>query len=400
MTAVLDGIRVLDFGRFIAGPWCGALLADLGADVIRIEKVDGGEDREMYPLSDDDNTGAMFMQCNRNKKCLTLNPTKPEGRAIQDKLVATADIIIANMPPRALKQLGLDYETLKSIKPDIILVTATAFGTQGPYATKVGLDAVAQAMCGNMHMSGSPGKPVKSYSPWVDYNTAALAAFGTMAALRHRDATGEGQEVQCALLATALTVANSLLIEQQVAEADRTATENRGQIAAPSDDFKTKDGHIFATSAGQLMFERWVDLLRQDGGDEDHWLTDPRFADDAVRGEHSTEISARMQAWCSERTTEEALAALAEARIPSSPVLSPRQVLENEHVRESGMLNATDYPGVAGDVPVVSTPLRLTATPGTVRSRPPQLGEHTAELLDTLGYGADDIAALKDKRVV
>ncbi len=400
MTAVLDGIRVLDFGRFIAGPWCGALLADLGAEVIRVEKVDGGEDRDMYPLSEDDNTGAMFMQCNRNKRCLTLNPTKPEGRAIQDKLIATADIVIANMPPRALKQLGLDYDTLKAIKADIILVTATAFGTTGPYAAKVGLDAVAQAMCGNMYISGSPGNPVKSFSPWVDYNTAALAAFGTMAALRHRDATGEGQEVQGALLATALTVTNSLLIEQRVTAPDRTATQNRGQISAPSDDFKTKDGHIFATSAGQPMFERWVDAMRADGGDEDHWLTDPRFTDDAARGVHSAEISARMQAWCDERTTEQALAALAEARIPASPVLSPRQVLDNEHVQESGMLNATDYPGVAGDVPVVSTPVRLTRTPGTVRERPPQLGEHTDEVLGALGYGAGDIAALKDKRVI
>lgn len=400
MTGVLDGIRVLDFGRFIAGPWCAALLGDLGAEVIRIEKVDGGEDREIYPLSTEDNSGAMFMQCNRNKRGVTLNPTKPEGRAIQDKLVATADIVCANMPPRALKQLGLDYETLKAIKPDIILVTATAFGTTGPYATKVGLDSVAQAMCGNMHISGTPGRPVKSYSPWVDYNTAALSAFGALAALRHRDLTGEGQEVQGALLATALTTTNGLLIEQKVLEKDRQATLNRGQIAAPSDDFKTKDGHIFVTSAGQPMFERWVELMRMDGGDEDHWLTDPRFKDDAARGDHGTEVSARMQAWCDERTTEEALAALAEARIPASPVLTARQTLENEHVRESGMLAAIDYPGVDGDVPVVATPVRLTETPGTVRVRPPRLGEHTNDVLAGLGYDEAAIAALRAARIV
>lgn len=400
MTGVLDGIRVLDFGRFIAGPWCGALLADLGAEVIRIEKVDGAEDREIYPLSDDDNTGAMFMQCNRNKKCLTLNPTKPEGHAIQNKLVATADIVIANMPPRALKRLGLDYDALRTIKADIILVTATAFGATGPYAAKVGLDSVAQAMCGNMFISGSPGKPIKSFSPWVDYATASLSAFGAMAALRHRDATGEGQEVQGALLASALTTTNALLIEQHVLQADRSATRNRGQIAAPSDDFKTRDGHIFATSAGQPMFERWVDLMRADGGDENHWLTDPRFKDDAARGDNAEAISQRMREWCAKRTTDEALAALADARIPAAPILSPREALENDHIRESGMLNSTDYPGVAGNIPVASTPVRLTKTPGAVRTRPPQLGEHTDEVLDGLGYSADDIADLRARRIV
>ena len=400
MTGVLEGIRVLDFGRFIAGPWCGALLADMGAEVIRIEKVDGGEDRGMYPLGEEDITGAMFVQCNRNKQCLTLNPTKPEGRAIQDKLVATADIVIANMPPRALEQLGLDYKTLKANKEDIILVTATAFGTMGPYATKVGLDSVAQAMCGNMYISGTPGQPVKSFSPWVDYATASLSAFGAMAALRHRDATGEGQEVQGALLASALATTNALMIEQHVLETDREATLNRGQIAAPADDFKTKDGHIFVTSAGQPMFERWVELMRADGGDEDHWLTDPRFKDDVTRGYNSEAISDRMRDWCAKRTTEDALAQLAEARIPSSPVLSPRQALENEHVRESGMLRETTYPGVTKDIPIVATPVRLTKTPGEVRTRPPQLGEHTDEILGTLGYSKAKISELRTARIV
>ncbi|MBT6095833.1 MAG: CoA transferase, partial [Rhodospirillaceae bacterium] len=269
MTSVLDGIRVLDFGRFIAGPWCAALLADLGAEVIRIEKVDGGEDREIYPVSEEDGAGALFLHCNRGKRGMTLNPLKPEGREIQEKLIATADIVMANMPPRALKQLGLDYETLNSIKPDIILTTATAFGAIGPYAERVGLDSVAQAMCGNMYLSGDGDHPMKSYSPWVDYGTASNAAFGTLAALIHRNNTGEGQEVQGALLATALTVTNSALIEQQVLQTNRVATGNRGQMAAPSDTFETTDGRIFVTSAGQLHFERWVDLMREDGGDEE-----------------------------------------------------------------------------------------------------------------------------------
>lgn len=405
MTGVLDGVRVLDFGRFIAGPWCGALLGDLGAEVIRVEKVDGGEDRGLYPVSTEDGSGAMFIHCNRNKLGMTLNPTKPEGRAIQDKLIATADIVLANMPDRALKQLGLDYDTLKAIKPDIILVTATAFGTTGPYAEKVGLDSVAQAMSGNMEMSGTPGQPIKSFSPWVDYNTATYAAFGTMAALMHRTATGEGQEVQGALLATALTTTNSILIEQDLLQANRQASGNRGQLSAPSDDCKTKDGHIFVTSAGQPMFDRWAALMIEDDREqgiesEIDWLGDPRFKDDPARGTHAEFISTRLKRWCAARTTDEALAQLAEVRIPAAPVFTLQESLDNEHVRESGMLTPTPYPGTNKDAPIASTPVRMTASPGTIRARAPMLGEHTDQVLGSLGYGVDEIAALREKRVV
>ena len=148
------------------------------------------------------------------------------------------------------------------------------------------------------------------------------------------------------------------------------------------------------------MFERWVELMRADGGDEDHWLNDPRFKDDVTRGYNSEEISNRMREWCARRTTEEALAQLAEARMPSSPVLSPRQALENEHVRESGMLRKTTYPGIAKDIPVVATPVRLTKTPGKVRTRPPQLGEHTDKILGALGYSEAEISELRTARIV
>ncbi|MDD9876603.1 MAG: CoA transferase [Magnetovibrio sp.] len=400
MNGILNGIRVLDFGRFIAGPWCGALLADLGAEVIRVEKIDGGEDRSLYPVSDEDGSGAMYLHCNRGKRGLTLNPLKPAGREIQEKLVATADMVLANMPPRALEQLGLDYQTLKAIKPDIILVTATAFGTTGPYAEKLGLDSVAQAMCGNMVMSGTPGQPIKSFSPWVDYNTATYAAFGALAALMHRNATGEGQEVQGALLATALTTSNSILIEQDLLKKDRVASGNRGQLGAPGDDVKTKDGHIFVTSAGQPMFERWVRLMAADGEDEIDWLGDPRFKDDAARGDNAEIVSERLARWAARRTTEEALTEMAEARIPAASVYTLQQTLDDPHVRESGMLAPTPYPGTAKDAPLAATPVRLTGTPGEVRGRAPLLGEHTDEILESLGYGEAEIERLRAERVV
>ena len=397
--AVLDGIRVLDFGRYIAGPWCAALLGDLGAEVIRVEKVDGGEDRFLYPVSDQgneaDGSGAMFVQVNRNKKGITLNPTKPEGREIQDRLVATSDVVCVNMPPRALEQLGLDYESLKAIKPDIILTTATAFGTKGPYAKKVGFDPVAQSMSGNMTMSGQPGDPIRSFAPWVDYGTATLAAFGTLAALIHRGATGEGQEVQGSLLGTALTNTNAPMIEQRIIATDRQATGNRGQLSAPSDLYKTKDGYIFAIVVGQPMYDRWAELMG-----EQHWTTEDRFGDDLSRAENGVEISARMQEWCDHKTTEEAMEILEQHRIPVGPVYTMQQALDDPHINQAGFLNEVDYPGLRKPAPVIETPVRLLGTPGEVRHRAPQLGEHTDEVLGELGYGAADIAAFREKRVV
>lgn len=394
MAGILDGIRVLDFGRYIAGPWCAALLGDLGAEVIRVEKVDGGEDRFNYAMSED-GSGAMFMQCNRNKKGITLNPTKPEGREIQNKLIATADVVVANMPPRALEQLGLDYASLKAIRPDIILVTNTAFGTVGPYARKVGFDSVAQAMSGNMIMSGEPGAPAKSFAPWVDFGTAGLCAFGALAAILHRKATGEGQEVQGALLATALMATNTILAEQQVTERDRVPTGNLGQVSAPSDMYRTKDGYIYVICAGQPMYERWAALM----GDN-HWVAEERFASDDSRADNGPEISARMQKWCEDKTTEEAMAILEEHRIPVGPVYTLQQALEDPHIRQSGMLTEVEYPGMEKPAPLISTPVKLLGTPGTIRRRAPQLGEHTDGLLVSLGYSDTEIAALREKRVV
>ena len=185
MSKVLEGIRVLDFGRYIAGPYCATLLADLGADVIRIEKVDGSEDRFVSPVTKTGD-GAMFLQLGRNKRGLTLNPMKPEGREIVKKLVATADVVVANLPPDTLSAMGLDYESLTQIKPDIILTMISAFGRGGPYSNRVGFDGLGQAMSGNMYMSGTPDQPVKAYAPFIDFGTASLSAFGTLAALYER----------------------------------------------------------------------------------------------------------------------------------------------------------------------------------------------------------------------
>ena len=176
MNDVLAGIRVLDFGRYIAGPYCAALLADLGADVIRIERRGGGEDRWVAPVGED-GVGAMFLVMNRNKRAMTLDPACPEGREIVRKLVATADVVVANLPPEVLRNLALDLESLRRVKPDIILTTVTAFGAGGPWSHKHGFDGIGQVMCGSSYLTGTPEQPIRAAVAWVDCGTASLAAL-------------------------------------------------------------------------------------------------------------------------------------------------------------------------------------------------------------------------------
>ena len=394
MPGVLEGIRVLDFGRYIAGPFCGTMLGDLGAEVIRIEKIEGSEDRWVTPVTKG-GEGAMFLQMGRNKLGLTLDPMKPAGREIVRKLIAVSDVVIANLPYEDLKRMGIDYEAISLVNPRIILATNSTFGSEGPYAKRVGFDTIGQAMSGAMHLSGDGKVPMRMNAPYVDFSSALLATIGVLAALMDRAKSGKGQKVETALLRTAINIANSHLIEQAMLNINRIATLNRGFTAGPSDTFKCQDGWIYAMTIGQPLFVRWCRLM----GNET-LAKDPRFKDDLARGDNGEALSAIMQKWCDARTVEQALAELEANRIPAGPVYTPQQALDDPHVREAGFLHPMDYPGADKPVPVLQEPVKLSRTPLTIRQRAPRLSEHTDQILQELGYDPAIIAKLRAERVV
>src|ERR1051325_7420741 len=248
----LAGIRVIDFGRFIAGPYCAMLLADMGADVIRVDRRQGSEDRYIAAITDNGEGGG-FLSFNRNKRNLTLDTAKPESAEIIRRLVKNADVVVANLPMNVLRSMGLDYDSLRASKPDIILARISTFGPDGPYANRVGFDTAAQAMSGAMGLtgfpgaatqehSGGPGVPVRDIVPFEDFGTALHTAFGVMVALYHRAQTGQGQIVDGSLLATGITFTQGLLAERAVLGIERRQLGNTSFYTAPSDAYPTKDG--------------------------------------------------------------------------------------------------------------------------------------------------------------
>ncbi|WP_068076767.1 CaiB/BaiF CoA transferase family protein [Novosphingobium lentum] len=394
MAGLLEGIRILDVTRFVAGPAATVLFADLGADVIRIEAPGGAEDRTTLPFKEGFHGGVGFTQLGRNKRGITIDLSCEKGRAVFDRLLTTADVVFANLPPRTAATLGLEYERLKAIKPDIIFVLMTTFGSTGPYANRLGFDAIAQVMSGLAHISGEPGKPMKQNSAWVDMSTGFLAAFGALAALRHRDLTGEGQQVETNLLQTAMTVGNYFLLDQHFNDTCRAGTGNRAQSGGPADLIQTKDGWVYMVALGDAMFRRFMRMIGRE-----ELLADPRFANDELRAENGEALSEAATAWARQYTTAEIMDILEANRIPAGPLLTPQQALDDPHVRDQFLVEVP-VDGLSRPVPYVKPPVTFSKTPGAIHRGPPRPGQDNDAVLGAAGYSPDEIAELRAQGVI
>ena len=390
MAGILQGIRVIDFGRFIAAPYCAMLLADFGADVIRVERREGGEDRFLGPVTES-GEGGLFLNLNRNKRGMTLDFANPTSAEITRRLIKGADIVIVNLPIDVMKKINLDYDSLREIKPDIILVMASTFGPDGPYATRVGFDTVAQAMSGAVSLTGFPDSPpVRAMAAYCDFGTALHGAFGAMAALYEREKSGRGQVIDVSLLATAMTMITPLLAERVLTGIERRQQGNASYYSAPSDIYRAKDGWVLTQVIGNPMFRRWARVV----GRED-LIDDPRCKDDITRGNHYEFIAQVMNEWCARKTRDEAISELEKARIPCGPVYNLDEVLSDPQVKARGLLQELEYPTSRKLIPVSHPALRMSETPAQLRHRAPMLGEHTNDVLRELGFTAEEIEAFR-----
>tara|TARA_Y100001935_G_scaffold145197_1_gene119999 strand:+ start:1068 stop:2237 length:1170 start_codon:yes stop_codon:yes gene_type:complete len=389
---MLDGIKVLDFSRYIAGPYCGALLAGLGAEVIRVERPEGGEDRFVGPVGDQ--LSSLFLKTGCAKKSITLNFRHENAKEVVGRLVGNADVVIANMPPKVLKGNGLDYETLKALNPRIILTTQTCFGHEGPLADRGGFDGIGQVMSGAAFMSGTPGQPRRAAAPYVDFATAALGAFGTLAAIIQRQSSSEGQHVQVSLLGSAFAIFAGALIEENLLKINRKPSGNRGQTAAPVDIIKAKDGEFIIQVVGNGLFKRLVTAIGKDD-----WIGRADLKTDELRGNSRDEVCAAVASWASKQTVRDAIAKLAAAGVPCGPVLRPEEAFDHEQVQAMKLKREFEFPGFDNLVSTVRMPIDFSGFSPT-EGRPPLIGEHTDEVLSNAGFSIEEINVLREDSVI
>ena len=409
----LAGVKVLDLSRVLAGPWCTQLLADLGADVVKVERPEVGDDTRHWgpPFLTDDagnrtNQASYYTSCNRNKRSITIDMAKPEGQALIRQMAAEADVLVENFKVGGLKAYGLDYESLKQVNPRLIYCSVTGFGQTGPYAERAGYDLMVQAMSGLMsitgHADGEPGGgPLKVGVAVIDVFTGLYAANAVQAALHARYVSGEGQHIDMALLDVSMAILANQASSYLTTGVAPSRAGNMHPSLAPYQDFASADGNVLLAIGNDGQFKRYCEAIG-----EAQWAQDARFATNTARVQHRSDLLALMVPVMKTRTTQEWIALFEDKAVPCGPINTIADAFDDEQVKSRGLRvelprweNAAVQDGVS-QIPGVANPIRMSGTPVSYRNAAPALGQHTDEVLHEMGLSAEAIAALRDGKVV
>lgn len=403
----LSHIRVLDLSRVLAGPWCAQNLADLGADVIKVERPGAGDDTRHWgpPFAKDQDgqettESAYFICINRNKRSITVDISKPEGQEIIKELAKESDVVIENYKVGDLAKYGLDYESLKKVKPDLIYCSITGFGQNGPYAHRPGYDFIIQGMGGFMSVTGEaddfPGaSPQKAGVAIADIFTGMYASTAILAAVIHRDRTGQGQYIDMALLDTQIAVMANVASAYLCSDKVPRRWGNASPIIVPYQTFPSSDGWIIVGVGNDGQFKHFVTA-----GGEPQLAENPLYASNPLRVENRKSLIPLLEEMTRKKTKAQWISLLEAANVPCGPINNFEEVFDNEQVKARGVQIEVPHPS-AGSMKLVVSPMRLSETPVEVRLAPPLLGQHTDEILrERLQMDANTIADLQEKGIV
>ena len=391
----LDGIRVLDLTQIMAGPYCTMMLGDMGADVIKVEKPNGGDDARRMGPPFIEGESAAFLGINRNKRSIVVDLRADRGRELARRMARESDILVQNFRPGAIERMGLGYEQVWELNPAIVYCTISGFGATGPYARRGGFDLVTQGMSGLMSVTGHPGAPpTKIGVPICDLNAGMFAALGILTAYINRLRTGQGQHVDTSLLEAGIAYT---FWESAMYFATGDAPGPRGsahRLTAPYQAFETSDGYVNIGAANQANWER---LCAAIGRDE--LVSDARFAEPKDRMNNLDELVSTLEHTFAQQTSEHWLDVLESANVPAGPIYDLAQMYDDPQVRAREMVVETEHP-VAGSVKNIGIPIKLSDTPGRFQRPAPTLGQHTDEVLRDLGRSDAEIESLRSERVV
>ncbi len=402
-SKALEGIRVLDLTRFYAGPYCTTLLADLGAEVLKIEPPGGEPMRDNPPWVENGKGGphdrsrsGYFLGLNRNKYGVTLNLKNPKGLKIFKDLVKISDLVVENYTPGVMKKLGIDYPVLREINPRVILVSISGFGQDGPYASKMAFDIVAQAMSGFISLTGHPDSPpTKAGTSLGDVNAGVHGAFAAMVALWHREKSGMGQHVDLSMQEAMISILENAIVRWTIGGVLQGPIGSMNPNDAPMAAFRCKDGYIIICTVGD---EHWGRFCRALGRAE--WIDDPGYANKQLRWAKKYILQEQIEKVTTRYTVQEVENMMEQGRVATSRILNVREVVDDPHLKERGYFVDVEHP-IIGNAKIPGMPFKMSETPGSVERPSPLVGEHNESILTRyLGFSPDDVQVLKKEGVL